>query len=73
MHFRGFECQRRGYRLTTMNCFDLEIDDLVFLGVSSYDYERCDMSDDVKIELDATDIKRAGQIAAYPWFASKKP
>jgi DNA topoisomerase-6 subunit A len=45
----------------------------VFLGVSSYDYERCDMSDDVKIELDQTDIKRAKQIAAYPWFASKKP
>ncbi len=51
----------------------MAIPDAVFLGVSSYDYERCDMSDDVKIELDATDIKRAKQIAAYPWFASKKP
>jgi DNA topoisomerase-6 subunit A len=51
----------------------MAIPDAVFLGVSSYDYERCDMNDDVKIELDATDIKRAKQIAAYPWFASKKP
>ncbi len=51
----------------------MAIPDAVFLGVSSYDYERCEMSDDVKIELDATDIKRAKQIAAYPWFASKKP
>jgi DNA topoisomerase-6 subunit A len=51
----------------------MAIPDAVFLGVSSFDYERCEMNDDVKIELDATDIKRAKQIAAYPWFAEKKP
>lgn len=51
----------------------MAIPDAVFLGVSSFDYERCEMSDDVKIELDATDIKRAKQIAAYPWFAEKRP
>ncbi|MCG3130491.1 MAG: Type 2 DNA topoisomerase 6 subunit A [Phycisphaerae bacterium] len=44
-----------------------------FLGVSSFDYERCGLSDDVKLELDANDVKRAKQIMEYPWFAGKKP
>ncbi len=44
-----------------------------FIGVSSFDYERFDLTDDVKIELDANDIKRAKQILNYPWFAGKKP
>jgi len=44
-----------------------------FIGVSSFDYERFDLSDDVKIELDANDIKRSKQILNYPWFAGKKP
>lgn len=44
-----------------------------FLGVSSFDYERCGLSDDVKLELDANDVKRAKQILDYPWFAGKKP
>jgi DNA topoisomerase-6 subunit A len=43
-----------------------------FIGVSSFDYERCELSDDVKIGLDATDLKRAKQILAYPWFKGKK-
>lgn len=51
----------------------MAIPDAKFIGVSSFDYERCDMSDDVKIELDANDVRRAKQIAAYPWFANKKP
>lgn len=51
----------------------MAIPDAVFLGVSAFDYERCDMNDDVKIELDPNDVKRAKQIAEYPWFASKKP
>jgi len=51
----------------------MAIPDARFIGVSSFDYDRCDMSDDVKIELDASDIKRAKQIANYPWFAKKKP
>jgi len=46
--------------------------DAVFLGVSSFNYERCGMSDHVNIELDQADIKRAKQIAAYPWCAPKK-
>lgn len=50
----------------------MAIPDAIFLGVSSFDYERCNMSDDVKIELDQADIKRAKQIAAYPWFEKHK-
>jgi len=43
-----------------------------FIGVSSFDYEACGLSDDVKIGLDDNDIKRAKQILAYPWFKGKK-
>ncbi len=45
----------------------------VYIGVSSFDYDRCGLSDDVKIGLDDNDIKRAKQILAYPWFQGKKP
>ena len=44
-----------------------------FIGVSSFDYERCGLNDDVKISLDDKDAKRAKQILAYPWFKGKKP
>jgi len=44
-----------------------------FLGLRSLDYERCGLSESVKIELTDTDRKRARQIAKYPWFAHKKP
>jgi len=43
-----------------------------FLGLRSSDYERCKLSPSVQIALADTDIKRAKQIAAYPWFADKK-
>jgi len=43
-----------------------------FIGVSSFDYERCGLSDDVKIGLDNSDVRRAKQILAYPWFKRKK-
>ena len=43
-----------------------------FLGLRSRDYERCKLSPSVQIALADTDIKRAKQIAAYPWFAAKK-
>ena len=43
-----------------------------FIGVSAYDYNRFDLSDDVKIELDANDVKRTKQILNYPWFKGKK-
>ncbi len=51
----------------------MAIPDAKFIGVSSFDYERCGLTDDVKIELDKNDIKRARQILAYPWFKGKKP
>ncbi len=44
-----------------------------YIGMSSFDYERCGLSDDVQIELDDNDRKRARQILEYPWFANKKP
>ncbi len=44
-----------------------------FLGVRSFDLERYDLPDSAKITLNDKDILRAKQIAAYPWFADKKP
>jgi DNA topoisomerase-6 subunit A len=43
-----------------------------FLGLRSRDFHRCKLSQSVQIALNDTDIKRAKQIAAYPWFAGKK-
>jgi len=51
----------------------MAIPDARFIGVSSFDYARCGMTDDVRIELDTNDIKRANQIAGYAWFAKKRP
>jgi DNA topoisomerase-6 subunit A len=34
----------------------------------SKDYSECELSDDVQIALNDTDIKRAKEIMAYPWF-----
>lgn len=50
----------------------MAIPDAKYLGVSSFDFERYDLTDDVKIGLDANDVKRAKQILAYPWFAGKR-
>ncbi len=44
-----------------------------FLGLRSIDSERCQLSPSVQIKLNEQDIKRARQIAQYPWFANKKP
>ncbi|MCH7813721.1 MAG: DNA topoisomerase IV subunit A [Planctomycetes bacterium] len=51
----------------------MAIPDARLLGVSAFDYERFDLTDDVKIELDANDVKRAKQILDYPWFTGKRP
>ena len=51
----------------------MAIPDCRFLGIRSIDLERCKLSDSVKISLNDNDRKRAKQIAAYPWFANKKP
>ena len=48
------------------------IPDCRYLGLRSKDFERCQLSNSVKINLSETDIKRARQIAEYPWFQHKK-
>ncbi|MBX3375898.1 MAG: DNA topoisomerase IV subunit A [Phycisphaeraceae bacterium] len=46
----------------------LAIPDAKFLGIRAKDYKECDLSEAVKIDLTDNDIKRAKEIAAYPWF-----
>jgi len=50
----------------------MAIPDAKFLGLRSRDYARCELSPSVKINLNEQDIKRAKQIASYPWFEHKK-
>src|SRR4029079_2831404 len=50
----------------------MAIPDARFLGLRSRDFERCELSPSVKINLNDQDIKRAKQIASYPWFEHKK-
>ncbi len=51
----------------------LAIPEAKFLGIRAKDYISCGLSDAVKIDLSDNDIKRAKEIAAYPWFESNKP
>ena len=50
----------------------LAIPDAKFLGIRAKDYDECDLGDAVKIDLTENDIKRAKEIAAYPWFEGHK-
>jgi DNA topoisomerase-6 subunit A len=50
----------------------MAIPDAKYLGLRSLDYDRCSLSDDVKVLLDDGDRKRAQQIANYEWFKDKK-
>jgi DNA topoisomerase-6 subunit A len=50
----------------------MAIPDARYVGLRSIDYERCNLSPSVKIDLSDTDVKRAKQIAKYPWFEKKK-
>lgn len=50
----------------------LAIPDAKFLGIRAKDYEACDLSEAVQIALTDNDIKRAKEIAAYPWFEANK-
>lgn len=43
-----------------------------YLGLRSRDYDLCDLNASVQIKLNDQDVKRAKQIAAYPWFEKKK-
>ena len=49
----------------------MAIPDAKYLGLRSNDFERCELSDSVKIKLNDNDLKRAKQIASYPWFAQE--
>jgi len=51
----------------------MAVPDAKFLGLRSIDFDRCGLSDSVKIDLNDNDRKRAKQIAGYPWFVGKKP
>ncbi|MSR33688.1 MAG: DNA topoisomerase IV subunit A [Phycisphaerales bacterium] len=51
----------------------LAIPEAKFLGIRAKDYKACGLSDDVQIALNDNDIKRAKEIAAYPWFQGHKP
>ncbi len=50
----------------------LAIPEAKFLGIRAKDFRACDLDDAVKIDLTENDIKRAGEIAAYPWFEHHK-
>ena len=50
----------------------MAIPEAKYLGLRSIDYDRCDLSSDVKIALTDSDRKRAKQIAKYPWFEKKR-
>ena len=43
-----------------------------YIGLRSKDFDRCQLSNSVKINLNDQDVKRAKQIAEYPWFKDKK-
>lgn len=51
----------------------LAIPEAKFLGIRAKDYNECELSEAVKIQLSENDVKRAKEIAAYPWFADHKP
>lgn len=50
----------------------MAIPDARYIGLRSSDFTRCDLSPSVTIDLKETDVKRAKQIAKYPWFEKKK-
>lgn len=50
----------------------MAIPEAKFIGLRSKDFDRCELSASVKINLNDQDIKRAKQIAKYPWFEHKK-
>lgn len=50
----------------------MAIPDARYIGLRSIDYERCQLTPSVIINLSDNDVKRAKQIAQYPWFQHKK-
>lgn len=51
----------------------MAVPDAKYIGIRANDFERCGLSDDVKIDLNERDRTRAKQIADYPWFLDRKP
>jgi DNA topoisomerase-6 subunit A len=51
----------------------MAVPDARFIGIRAEDYDRCELTDDVKIDLNDRDITRARQIMEYPWFREKRP
>jgi DNA topoisomerase-6 subunit A len=51
----------------------MAIPEAKYVGLRSFDYDRCGLQSNVTIKLNDQDRKRAIQIAKYPWFADKKP
>jgi DNA topoisomerase-6 subunit A len=50
----------------------LAVPNVRFLGMSSLDYEKFNLSSAVEIKLNDKDVDRARQMKAYPWFKDKK-
>ena len=50
----------------------MAIPEAKYLGLRSIDFERCELSEGVKITLSDSDRKRAKQVAKYPWFEKKR-
>jgi DNA topoisomerase VI subunit A len=49
----------------------MAVPDARFLGISTSDFKRFALRDDVKIDLNKEDEARAKQMLGYPWFAKK--
>jgi len=50
----------------------LAVPNVRFLGMSSYDHAKFNLSSAVEIKLNEKDIERAKQMKAYPWFKDRK-
>src|SRR5262245_25202700 len=50
----------------------LAIPEAKFLGIRAKDYAECELPENVKIDLNDNDKKRANEIANYPWFKDHK-
>jgi DNA topoisomerase-6 subunit A len=44
-----------------------------YIGLRSKDFDRCGLTESATIKLNDNDVKRAKQIAKYPWFEKKAP
>ena len=50
----------------------MAVPNIRFLGMSSYDYKKFNLTPAATIKLSKEDIARAEQMKAYPWFKDKK-